>query len=271
MTSVLAPVATFALYTAVAAISKRTSLVSARAFTSLTLVTLVANPILYLTQGVPYIASGIGCLGRIERYLISTEGRPRRTLAHTHKIDDFSQLSSFGVNSKNNSAIHLMQMKQEDVKNSTPDEDIIVVQDGNFGWKGEGDLVLKNINFRARKGSLNMIVGVIGCGKSTLLRAFLGELPRSAGYSLLDRQPIAYCNQIPWLTNSTVQHTIIGISIFDPTWYETVLHACSLDIDIEKLPQGEQSQVGSRGVTLSGGQKQRIVCHCNFASVQPYI
>jgi len=260
MTSVLAPVATFALYAAVAAISK-TSLISAQAFTSLTLVTLVANPILYLTQGIPYIASGISCLGRIEKYLISTEGRQQMTLAQTHKTEDFSQSISFGLNSKNNSAINLIDVKHEQAKNSTSDVNVILVQNGNFGWKNEGDLVLKDLNFHIREGSLNMIIGVIGCGKSTLLRALLGELPRSAGYSLLHRRSIAYCDQSPWLTNSTVQHTIIGMSTLDPAWYKTVLHACSLDIDIENLPKGDQSQVGSRGVTLSGGQKQRIVCH----------
>jgi len=261
MTSVLAPVATFALYAAVTVISKRTSLISAQAFTSLTLVTLVANPILFLVQGVPYIASGIGCLGRIEKYLISTEGRQRRTLAQTHKTEGFSQSLNFGLNSKNNSAIQLIDVKQEQAKNSTSDVDMIVVQNGNFGWRSEGDLVLKDLNFRVREGSLNMIVGVIGCGKSTLLRALLGELPRSTGHRLLHRSSIAYCDQSPWLTNATVQNTIIGMSTLDPAWYETVLHACSLNIDLEKLPKGDQSQVGSKGVTLSGGQKQRIVCH----------
>jgi len=260
MTSVLAPVATFALYSAVAAISKRTSLISAQAFTSLMLVTLVANPILYLTQGVPYIASGIGCLGRIERYLISTERRPRKTLAQTHKAKDFSRPPNFGLQSKNNSAIHLIDVKQEQATTGTSDIDVIVVRNGNFGWKNEGDLVLKDLNFHIRQGSLTMIVGVIGCGKSTLLRALLGELPRSAGCSLLPRTSIAYCDQSPWLTNSTVQHTIIGMSTLDPAWYKTVLQACSLNIDIDKLPSGDQSQVGSKGVTLSGGQKQRIVC-----------
>jgi ABC-type bacteriocin/lantibiotic exporter with double-glycine peptidase domain len=33
-----------------------------------------------------------------------------------------------------------------------------------------------------------------------------------------------------------------------------------LDVDIRQFPDGDNSRVGSKGISLNGGQKQRLVC-----------
>jgi ATP-binding cassette subfamily C (CFTR/MRP) protein 1 len=70
---------------------------------------------------------------------------------------------------------------------------------------------------------------------------------------------IALCDQTPWHVNGTVQQSIIGVSDFDQRWYAAVVRSCALDEDLRLLPQGDQTQIGSKGIALSGGQSQRIV------------
>ncbi|KAJ5719576.1 hypothetical protein N7493_007154 [Penicillium malachiteum] len=72
---------------------------------------------------------------------------------------------------------------------------------------------------------------------------------------------IAFCDDTPWLSNASIRSNIIGENPstgFDPEWYRTVVNACALDIDLMKMPAGDQTLVGSKGSKLSGGQRQRI-------------
>lgn len=140
-------------------------------------------------------------------------------------------------------------------------DDAITIRNGNFGWKSGEDEVplLKNINLTVPASKLTVIIGPVGSGKSTLLKAVLGETPVSEGSILLSTREMSFCDQTPWLTNQTLQANITAFSKYDASWYSSVIRACALDQDLAQLPEGDQSMVGSKGITLSGGQKQRVV------------
>jgi ATP-binding cassette subfamily C (CFTR/MRP) protein 1 len=111
----------------------------------------------------------------------------------------------------------------------------------------------------SKSGKVTMLVGPVGCGKSTLLKAVLGELPVMGGSLQVSSLRIAMCDQTAWHVNGTVQESIIGVSAFDQRWYSSVVRSCALDEDLRQFSQGDQTQIGSKGIALSGGQSQRIV------------
>jgi len=125
--------------------------------------------------------------------------------------------------------------------------------------EAEPELILRNINFSIRRETITAIIGPVGSGKSTLLKAILGEAPITQGTVQIASDDFALCEQTPWLVNGTIQRSILGTSVFNQEWYNIVIQACALEEDLEQLLRGDQTLVGSKGITLSGGQAQRIV------------
>ena len=133
---------------------------------------------------------------------------------------------------------------------------------------GHKQLVLENINIEVATGSLVVISGPTGSGKSTLLRAMLGELVPAHGSISLSTRQIAYCAQKPWLPSGTIKEVIYGATDQDhERWYHEVTNMCCLTYDFDSLPDGDQTQIGSRGLNLSGGQRQRVVCFLGLLGI----
>ncbi|XP_030280545.1 ATP-binding cassette sub-family C member 8 isoform X3 [Sparus aurata] len=159
----------------------------------------------------------------------------------------------------------------------------IKINSGYFTWT-DGPPTLSNVDIRIPFGKLTMIVGQVGCGKSSLLLAALGEMQRVSGTvtwnslptldhegdesptdrdaacdgDIRKRGAVAYASQKPWLLNATVVENITFEMPMIKSRYKAVIEACSLQPDIDILPQGDQTEIGERGIILSGGQKQRI-------------
>ncbi|XP_023365537.1 canalicular multispecific organic anion transporter 1-like [Otolemur garnettii] len=127
----------------------------------------------------------------------------------------------------------------------------------SFSWDKTGIPVLKDLNIKIPEGALLAIVGQVGSGKSSLLSAMLGEMEKLTGVA--QRQgSVAYVSQQAWIQNCSLQENILFGSIMQKQFYERVLEACALLPDLEQLPNGDQTEIGERGVTLSGGQKHRV-------------
>ena len=170
------------------------------------------------------------------------------------------------VSEKGSEVSQKSSMSIEVRESNTLGPQAIVIENGYFGWDEEKQPngTLQQIDMVVPRGKITMVVGPVGCGKSTLLKAILGELPVMGGSLQVSSHRIALCDQTPWHVNGTVKECIIGVSDFDQRWYSSVVRSCALDEDLGNLPQGDQTQVGSKGIALSGGQSQRIVRHPRF-------
>ncbi|PWY75050.1 ABC transporter [Aspergillus heteromorphus CBS 117.55] len=135
---------------------------------------------------------------------------------------------------------------------------LVKITAGGFGWQTDA-LTLKNINISISAG-LNMAFGPVACGKSTLCKALLGETPIVCGEVFVRTKfrQVGYCEQIPFLPNASIRDIIQGIDAFDAERYASIIDATMLSRDLQLLPQGDQTQIGSEGLALSGGQKRRI-------------
>uniref|UniRef100_A0A672QR54 ATP-binding cassette sub-family C member 8-like n=1 Tax=Sinocyclocheilus grahami TaxID=75366 RepID=A0A672QR54_SINGR len=247
------------------------------AFASLSLFHILVTPLFLLSSVVRSTVKALVSVQKLSEFFscdeIGGEQEPRATvLPNSSNHNKYQALPLKVVNRKRpvrddwNS--FALQSKQEDEPLAVEDEDICIkITNGYFSWT-DGTPTLSNVNIKIPFGQLTMIVGQVGCGKSSLLLAALGEMQKISGTktSLLSesfiremkRGAVAYASQKPWLLNTTLAENITFEMPLIKQRYRAVIEACSLQPDIEILPQGDQTEIGERGIILSGGQRQRI-------------
>lgn len=137
-------------------------------------------------------------------------------------------------------------------------EESVRIRDASFTWnKDEERQVLEDVSFSAHRGELSCIVGRVGAGKSSLLCTMLGDLYKLKGEVVM-RGTSAYVAQSPWVMNASVRENIVFGHRWDAAFYDRTVKACALTEDFSILPDGDQTEVGERGISLSGGQKTRL-------------
>uniref|UniRef100_A0AC11DHG0 Uncharacterized protein n=1 Tax=Ovis aries TaxID=9940 RepID=A0AC11DHG0_SHEEP len=117
--------------------------------------------------------------------------------------------------------------------------------------------LLCSLNIRIPEGALVAVVGQVGSGKSSVLSAILGEMEKLKGV-VQRKGSVAYVSQQAWIQNCILQENILFGSVMQKQLYERVLEACVLLPDLEQLPNGDQTEIGEKGVNISGGQKHRV-------------
>ncbi|RHZ55383.1 hypothetical protein CDV55_103099 [Aspergillus turcosus] len=132
---------------------------------------------------------------------------------------------------------------------STPDDNSDTTEHAPFK--------LTDINFEAGRNELLAVIGTVGCGKSSLLGALAGDMRLTEGKIRMGASR-SFCPQYAWIQNVTVRENILFGSDYDEEFYDRVIDACALRADLEIFPNGDQTEIGERGITVSGGQKQRI-------------
>ncbi|KAL3422989.1 hypothetical protein PVAG01_04736 [Phlyctema vagabunda] len=240
----LSPAITFAVFTIISQTSG-TTLDTARMFTSITLMALLANPLSQVFQSVPSFIAAISCFTRIQRFLLSDTKSDHRLLINSVSATSLENVGEgIELQPVRNTAVPL-------------DQYAFMIRSGTFGWL-ESEPILRDLDLSIETSKLTLLIGPVASGKSTLLKALLGETPSSKGFVYVATKEVAFCDQTPWLKNGTVQKNILGFSNFDAPWYSAVVHACGFKEDLATFPLRDQSLVGSKGITLSGGQKQRL-------------
>lgn len=116
---------------------------------------------------------------------------------------------------------------------------------------------LHDMTFEVGRNELLAVIGTVGCGKSSLLSALAGDMRVVDGAVRLSTTR-AFCPQYAWIQNTSVRNNILFGRDFNESWYDRVIDACALAPDLEILPNGDQTEIGERGITVSGGQKQRL-------------
>uniref|UniRef100_A0A7N6ARD5 ATP-binding cassette, sub-family C (CFTR/MRP), member 8 n=1 Tax=Anabas testudineus TaxID=64144 RepID=A0A7N6ARD5_ANATE len=272
-------------------ISEDADLSPAVAFASLSLFHILVTPLFLLSSVVRSTVKALVSVQKLSEFFssdeIGDEQEPRVMLtsgSSNHNQNKYQAVPLKVVNRKrpprddwNNYS------SQGDREGDRPcldvDQDICIkITSGYFTWT-DGPPTLSNVDIKIPFGKLTMIVGQVGCGKSSLLLAALGEMQKISGAVTWNRSvksslptdrdaagdgdvrkrgAVAYASQKPWLLNTSVVENITFEMPMIKSRYKAVTEACSLQPDIDILPQGDQTEIGERGIILSGGQKQRI-------------
>ncbi|BEJ16010.1 hypothetical protein CspHIS471_0506150 [Cutaneotrichosporon sp. HIS471] len=146
---------------------------------------------------------------------------------------------------------------------------LIRVKDSVFAW-GTDSPDKNVINFRLRvpdvtfsKGKINLVCGPTGSGKSSFLAALIGELhfePENdtAFFHLPREGGVSFAAQESWCTSTSIKENILFGKPYDRALYRKVLHDCALETDLKLFDDGDETEIGEKGITLSGGQKARV-------------
>lgn len=140
----------------------------------------------------------------------------------------------------------------------------------NFGYH-EKDIVLENINFSAKAGSVVGIIGSTGCGKSSLVNLIPRLYDVTDGEILIDGVDVRKYDltALRNLTGVVLQKNVLfsGTIKENIRWGkpdatdEEIIAACKAaqahDFIMEQ-PDGYDTDLAQGGLNLSGGQKQRL-------------
>ena len=148
----------------------------------------------------------------------------------------------------------------------------IEFRDVSARYAGQATQALTDISFSARPGTVTAIVGRSGSGKSTLIKLIPRFYEIESGQILLDGHPlreyrladlrrqIALVGQQVMLFDGTVAANVAygELEQASPDGLERAIRGANAMEFVERLPDGVETGIGSKGGRLSGGQRQRL-------------
>lgn len=139
--------------------------------------------------------------------------------------------------------------------------------------------IIKNADFEMEKGTIIGVTGPVASGKSTVGRALQGFLSYEGSIKICGKelntiesgslcQYTAYMGHDSSLLSDTIYN---NITLGKDGDISEVLSAVCFDEDLNSMPDGMNTRVGSYGVRLSGGQKARLALARTLYNKAPLI
>ncbi|CAE6433200.1 unnamed protein product [Rhizoctonia solani] len=231
------------------------------AFTSLTVFNEMRFALNTLPETFINILQSLVSLRRIEKYMSATEIADVRSIQDTQLEDSIRLVSA------------TISWPQTRFGGASSAPSIASTPRARF--------TISDLSLEFPDGELSLVCGKLGSGKTLLLLALLGEADILAGQLIAPRSPpdalaklgqeanldnsnwivrgiCAYVPQTAWLQNDSIKNNIIFGLPFNSERYQQTIEACALVTDFGIIEDGDEAEIGERGVNLSGGQKARV-------------
>lgn len=157
------------------------------------------------------------------------------------------------------------------VQPGTPDGYSIVLDHVSFAYEAGADKALDDVSLEIKTGTITALVGESGGGKSTIANLIARFWDTQAGTVRIGNVDVRDMDYDEWMkqvsivfqdTNLFKMSILDNVAFYKPgaTREEVLraLHLAQCDDILEKLPNGADTVIGTKGVYLSGGEMQRI-------------
>ncbi|KAL2129701.1 hypothetical protein VTI74DRAFT_7418 [Chaetomium olivicolor] len=205
-------------------------------------------------------------------------------MAVVQGAESAGQFLSFGPNAAQAAAAanRILQARDTRIKDAVseseqiPDSDggvKIELKDVHFKYPTRDVSIFRGLNITIEKGQFAALVGASGSGKTSIVSLLERFYDVNRGQILFNGKDITEMNvyryrkllslvaQEPSLFHGTIRENIL-LGVDPASVTDEQLHQCCRDANIHdfivSLPDGYNTNIGSRGVSLSGGQKQRL-------------
>ena len=146
----------------------------------------------------------------------------------------------------------------------------VIFNDVSFSYLEDSE-VIKNISFKAKKGSVTALVGTSGSGKSTIAGLAASFLNPNSGNISIDgldlskvklssyRKKLGVVLQDDFLFEGSIKDNILfSKPNASKKQLDDAVIAANVNEFTDRFEDGIDTLIGERGVKLSGGQRQRI-------------
>jgi ATP-binding cassette, subfamily C (CFTR/MRP), member 1 len=217
----------------------------ARVFSSLALFNQLRYPLTFFPMGIVQYVEFKVALNRIQELFLAPDSDDK-----TEKVEsDYAIEINDATFVWQSFDIKTVQKPPTDIKKDLNKVD--AADDHLLEMQEQDKPTLTNITLKIPKGKLIAICGTVGSGKSTLLNSLVGETQMTFGTIKISGS-LGFAPQQAWIQNATIKDNILFGLPYEQEKYLKVIRSCALEKDLEILPDGDQTEIGERGINLSG-------------------